>query len=70
MGNLLPCFFPGEVIIIVYLSPLFLPLTSNFLTQNNIMVHITTNTSSLTVKDSMSIAMMMEMTIVMSNIMT
>ena len=64
-------FFPGEVIIIVYLSlPLFLPLTSSFLTQNNIMVHITTNTSSLAVKDSMSIAMMMEMTIVMSNIMT
>ena len=52
----------------VLFPSLFLPLTSSFLTQN-VMVHITTNSSSLTVKDSMSVTMMMGVTIIMSNIM-
>ena len=49
------------------MSPLFLPLTSSFLTKN-IRVYITTNTGSLRVKDSISVAMMMEVRITVSNI--
>ena len=68
-------------LLLEYLSPLliklFLPLTSNFLTQIMVHIMITTTTitisSSLTVKDrsvAMMMAMMAMMTLVMNNIIT